>query len=254
MTPTITIPAPTLTYDGAGAGPAAIEKPLTVLLGPVTLSGSALGPPQLSRFGFSVVRRSAPGSIPEVWDDAGKHWLPDSPASTAAPVALSYRDGDPAPWSGILVAGGATDAAGAPAFAKAHNGYPHYAIRGTFGTAGGPTVTGPPSPLFTFAGAADRNLMVIGPGPDEKPEQATQTRLLLLNTALQVIGGMVVDRDSPGAVVTVSNAAGANVVLRADGGIELHPAAGHGVVISGDVETERLTYRPAGGGPKRTLT
>jgi hypothetical protein len=253
VTPPIAVPAPTLRYQDAGGGAAALEKPVTVLFAAVTADGTALGPAQLAGFGFLVARRTSPGSEPEVWDDKGKRWLPDQPVSPAAPVALSYRDGDPHLWLGMLVAGGMTDAAGAPAFAKAVAGYPIYTLRGMFTAASGAPVTGPPGPQLTFAGAADKNLMVIGPGQDEKPENATQTRLLLKGTGLQVIGGLVIARDEPGAVVTVSNATGAAVVLRADGGIELRAAPGHGVVIAGDVETERLTYQPAGGGPKRTL-
>ena len=254
MTPPIAVPAPTLHYQDAGAGAAALEKPVTVLFAPVTSGGTALGPAQLAGYGFLVVRRTSPGSVPEVWDDKGKRWLPDQPVTPATPVALSYRDGDPNPWLGMLVAGGMTDTAGAPAFAKAVAGYPLYTLRGMFTAASGTPAAGPPGAQLTFAGAADKNLMVMGPGQDEKPENATQTRVLLKNTGQQVIGGLVIDRNAPGAVVTVSNAAGASVLLRADGGIELHPAPGHGVVIAGDVETERLTYQPAGGGLKRTLT
>lgn len=253
MTPPIAVPAPTLDYEDAGAGAAALEKPVTVLFAPVTADGTELGPAQLAGYGFTVVRRASPGSVPEVWDDKGKRWLPDQPMSPAALVALSYSDGDTRPWLGMLVAGGMTDAAGAPAFAKAVAGYPRYTLRGVFTAASGAPVAGPPSPQLTFAGTADKNLMVIGPGQDEKPGNATQTRVLLKNTGLQVIGGLVIDRNAPGAVVTVGNAAGASVLLQADGGIELRPAPGHAVVIAGDVETGRLTYQPADGGPRRTL-
>ena len=36
MTATLAVPAPTLSFEDAGGGAAALERPLTVLLGPVT--------------------------------------------------------------------------------------------------------------------------------------------------------------------------------------------------------------------------
>lgn len=253
-TPALNVPAPALHFADAGGGAAAIEQPIAVLLGPVTAAGTAVPPPALAGYGFAVVRRSAPGAGAEVWDDKGKSWLPDAPAAPATPIGLSYRDGDPAPWQGMLVAGGTTDAHGAPAFAKAAGGYPQYTVRGAFRTTAGGPVTGPSSAPFTLAGAADNNLMVIGPGDGETPPQATQTRVLLKDPARQEIGALLIDRDAPGAVVTIRNAAGASVVLRADGGIELHPAAGQALLVDGDLEADYITYRPAGGGPKRVLS
>ena len=253
MTTQLTVPAPALAFEDAGAGAAALEKPVQVTFAPVTASGAALAPAALSVFGYSVQRRTAPGAALEVWDDGAKTWVPDQPGAEARPAALAYRDGDPSPWLGLLVAGGTRDAAGDPAFAKARNGYPLYSVRGSFTDKAGHSATSPPSPNLTFAGAADRNLMVIGPGQDEKPEAATQSRVLLKDTGLTVIGGLTVSRDSPGAVVTLDNAAGAGVVLRADGSIELRPAPGKAVVVSGDMETEHITYLPAGSAVKQTL-
>jgi len=252
--PALTIPAPALQFADAGGGAAAIEQPLTVLLGPVTAVGAAVPPSALAGYGFAVVRRRTPGAGAEVWDDQGKTWLPDAPAAPATPIGLSYRDGDPAPWQGMLVAAGTNDAHGAPAFAKAVGGYPQYTVRGAFRPAIGGPVAGPSSAPFTFASASDKNLIVIGPGDGETPPQATQTRVLLKDPALQEIGALVIDRDAPGAVVTIRNAAGASVVLRADGGIELHPAPGQGLLVDGDLEADYVTYRPAGGGPKRVLS
>ena len=252
--PALTVPAPVLQFADAGGGAAAIEQPLTVLLGPVTAAGTVVPPPALAGYGFAVVRRSTAGAAAEVWDDKGKQWLVDAPAASATPIGLSYRDGDPAPWQGMLVAAGAADATGAPAFSKAVGGYPQYTVRGAFRTTAGGPVNGPSSAPFTLAGAADKNLMVVGPGDGETPLQATQTRVLLKDPGLQEIGALVIDRDAPGAVVTIRNAAGASVVLRADGGIELHPAAGRELLVAGNLEADYVTYRPAGGGPKRVLS
>ena len=95
--------------------------------------------------------------------------------------------------------------------------------------------------------------MVIGPGEDEKPESATQARLVLKSPAMEVIGRVLIERSAPGARITIDNSAGASVVLHPDGHIELRPAAGRNVVVAADLEAERITYLPAGGGPKRVL-
>jgi serine/threonine protein kinase len=110
-----------------------------------------------------------------------------------------------------------------------------------------------PSANISFGGSSDKNLMVMGPGDDEKPEDATEARLLLKNTSLNEIGGLHIVRDSPGARVTLANAAGASIVLHADGHIELAPAPGKNVLVVGDLETEKITYRPGGGGGKKVL-
>jgi len=250
--PALTIPAPELLFGG-GPGTAVLEKPVTVTFGPVTADGAPVQPLSLTGFGFAVVRRRAAGAAPEVWDTGTKKWTPDTPSSSTTPIGLSYHGSDPAPWQGTLVAGGMTDATGAPAFTKASGGYPQYTVRGSFTAAGGSAVAGPSSAPFTLAGAADKNLVVIGVGDDESPTDAKRTRVLLKNAALQEIGALIIDRDSPGAVVTLRNAAGASVVLRADGGIEVHPAGGKGLLVTGDLEAEHIVYRPAAGGPKRVL-
>ena len=46
----------------------------------------------------------------------------------------------------------------------------------------------------------------------------------------------------------------AAVTLEADGDIRLSPVAGRNVVITGDLEVERVRYLPASGLPKKTLS
>jgi hypothetical protein len=256
VTAALAVPQPTVTFDDAGGGTAALEKPVTVLLGPVTDSGVAVTPAALTRSGIALRRRAAAGAQVEIWDDGAKSWLPETPAlsdNSAKPIAVAYKPGDPNPWQGIVVAAGMKDAAGAPVLAKASQGYPQYTVGGTFAATDGAAGDGPQSAPITFASVSDRNLVVLGAGDGEQVDQATQARLLLKDTSLQVIGGLTVLRDYPGATVRLDNAAGASVVLHADGSIELTPAAGRGVRIAGDVETEHLRYLPAGGGPKRDL-
>jgi len=252
----ITIPKPTLQFEDAGGGVAALEKPVNVLIGDVKQGTALLDPAALATFGLFSYRRATSGAGLEIWDDAAKQWKPDPGNAVDAfkPTPLANKQGDPNPWQGIVVAAGGKDSAGQPQFSKAKSGYPNYSFRAWFATKdGAEKKLSDPTDNLQFVGASDKNLMVIGPGEDEKPEQATQSRVLLKDTALNVIGQLLIERDSPGARVTVSNEAGASVVLHPDGHIELRPAPGKRVVVSGDLETERITYQPSGGGLKREL-
>jgi hypothetical protein len=240
----LTVPLPRLAYEPLAPGVAAAEQPLSVTVGPVLDGPRPQTPVELRTFGLVGYRRSAPGALLDVWDPEGKQWWPEGTAVAAE--TLAFRDDQPDPWQAVLVAGGGDR------FALGQGGYPAYSFRALFTGADETAISGP-SDSVSFGSVADRNLMVLGPGDGEKPESATQARVLLKDTALQVIGGLVVRRDVPGAEVTLSNAAGASVVLRPDGAIELRPAAGRGVTVAGDIETERVVYRPAGGGAKQTL-
>jgi hypothetical protein len=253
VTATLAVPAPTLRFEDAGGGTAALEKPLTVLLGPVTDAGSALAPAALQAFGLRLRRRTAPGAQLEVWDDGTRTWSAAQAGSEPKPIALAYKAGDPNPWQSIVVAAAMKDATGAPALAKASAGYPQYTVGGTFRAADGAVGDGPQSAPITFAGASDRNLVLLGAGDGEQLDTATLARVLLRDPALHVIGGLTVLRATPGATVRLENAAGAAVVVQADGSIELIPAPGKGVRIAGDLETEHIRYLPAGGGLKRDL-
>lgn len=253
MTAALAVPQPTLTFEDAGGGAAALEKPINVLIGAVTEGGNPVTPAALDAFGISLRRRSAAGAQLEVWDDAAKSWAAEHPGSRPKPIALAYKNGDPNPWQGVVVAAGITDGTGAPAIGKASNGYPQYTVGGAFTAKDGAAGTGPQSAPITFAGVSDRNLVALGAGDGEKIEHATQARLLLMDVPQHVIGGLTVLRDSSGATVRLENAVGASVVLHADGSIEITPAAGKSVHIAGDVETEHIRYLPAGGGPKQDL-
>jgi hypothetical protein len=253
VTPGLVVPQPTVTFDDAGGGTAALEKPVTVILGPVTRAGAAVTPAVLSGFGLRLRRRSAAGAQLEVWDDGTKSWAPERPGTQRKPIAIAYQAGNANPWQGILVGAGMKDAAGAPVLAKATQGYPQYTIGGAFAAIDSQADEGPQSAPITFASVSDRNLVALGAGDDEQVDQATQARLLLKNPALQVIGGVTVLRDAPGATVRLENAAGASVVIHANGAIDITPAAGQRVRIAGDLETEHIRYLPAGGGCKKDL-
>lgn len=253
----LTAMPPVLAYEGRDTGIAALEKPIDVLVGRVTLDGEVLGPDRLATFAYFVYRRVAPGAAYDIWNEATSGWSSELDTSvTRKPTQLAYQPEDTdEQWKGVIVGAGGRDAGGAPQFTKAVGGYPLYSVRAIFETADRSDVLlTAGSENFAFVAGSDRDLMVLGPGDDEELDEATEARLLLKNTSLQVIGGLLIERDSPGASVTLDNAAGAFIVLHPDGRIELTPAAGQRVVVTGDLETERVTYRPSGGGPKQVLT
>lgn len=252
----LTVPTPDLEYEQVAPGVAALEMPVAVAVGPVIDDGGVpVGPAQLLSHGLLVFRRQAPGALSQVWDGDAKAWV-DDPAPDLADTSTSPLAHDAErsrPWHGIVVAAGGVDGLGEPQFTKAVSGYPSYTFRAWFAGRSGATGLSSPSAPVTFAGVSDRNLMVLGPAEGERPDRATEARLLLRSQGLQVIGGLVVRRDGTGAEVTLSNAAGASVVLKPDGSVELRPAASRPVVVAGDLDVGRVTYLPAGGGAKKPL-
>lgn len=246
----LTVPVPELAYEALSPSVAAAELPVTVNVGHVDAEGVVLTPVELSTFSLVTYRQLGPGASSEIWDPGAKRWMPEG--ATVGPAPLAYLPDQSSPWQGTVVAGGGEDAFGQPQFARAVGGYPSYSFGALFATSDEVALSGP-SATIVFASVADRNQVVLGPGDGEKPDDATEARLLLKDPGYQVIGGLVVRRDSLSAEVTLSNTAGASVVLRADGAVEVRPGPGRSVVVDGDLETERITYRPAGGGPKQAL-
>ncbi len=248
----LTVPAPQLGYDPLVASVAPAELPMSVMVGPVVADdGAALTPVELEAFALLTYRVASAVSSPEVWDPEAQVWVPEGAPTGRAPLA--YLPDEPQPWQAVVVAAGGQDAAGQPQFGLAVGGYPAYSFRALFAEHDDGVAVSGPSELVRFASLADRNLMILGPGDGEKPDTATQARLQLRDPGFTVIGGLVVRRDSPGAEVTLSNAAGASIVLEPDGAITLRPAVGRRVVVDGDLETDHITYVPAGGGSKQPL-
>jgi hypothetical protein len=247
---------PELVYEGRETGLATLEKPVDVLVGSVMWDGGVVEPADLATFAYFVYRRSSSGSALDIWDDDTKAWTSEQATGIdRKPIPLGYQANGPTPWRGVIVGAGGRDASGQPQFERAVRGYPLYSVRAYFVTAdrSEALLTGP-SDNLAFIGTADRNLMVIGPGEGEQLDAATEARLVLKGSGLQTLGRLRIQRDTPGAVVTLENAAGASIVLHADGRVEVTPAPGHRVVVAGDLETERITYLPAGGAVKQTLT
>jgi hypothetical protein len=239
----LTVPTPALEFEPVGPGVALLEKPVNLSVGPVVAEGAALEPVGMKTYGFVVLRRLASGSPSELWDPTGKTWVPDpGPDLGGAELTqLAYLD---AQWKGIVVPAGGKDAAGQPQFDTG----PTYSFRAWFESKAGAAGLSPATAGIGFVAVGDRNLLVLAPGDGEKADNATEARFALRNTALQEIGSVLIQRDSPGAQITVSNAAGASVVLMPDGAIELRPGPGRRVSVVGELEAEGLYQRIGPGG------
>jgi hypothetical protein len=259
----LAVPAPTLAYKGLTGGYAPLEDVVTVRFDAVQFpDGSALGPDEL-RAGYALLSRVAStGGAPEFWDAAGGTWRP------ANAVDLTQLSGIPllppksgtAPWEGLVIAIGQQDAAGAPQYAPATAHFPQYRLRGLFRAQHNGTDAfglGPDSPSIEFASTADAARFGVELAPSA-PMDATRVRIALRNGARQVVGLIEIDASSGNAAVTIGNfdtlgTPLASFTLQSDGSIALTPLALKGVVIAGDVETERITYRPKLGGAKVVL-
>jgi hypothetical protein len=260
----LSVPAPTLAFTGLPGGFAPLEDIVTVRFDAVQFpDGSTLGPNDF-KAGYALVTRVfSAGAMPEYWDASAATWR--SVAVVADPgqlqgVPLLPPKSGGAPWEGLVIATGQKDAAGAPQYTPATAHYPQYRWRGLFRAqhdGADAYGLGPESPAVEFASMASAQRFGVDLSP-AAPNDTTVVRLALRDAAHQVAGSIVIDASSGNAVVTIGNfdtggSSLATLVLQSDGSIVLTPAAGKGVVIAGDVETERITYRPAAGGAKVVL-
>lgn len=261
MTTQLTLPAAQLVSDPP-AGPASLEKPLTVKLGPLTFpDGQPLKQDATQKIGVFVYRTQ--GSGEEIWNDAQQHWssAPADPAELAGltPLPLQFKDGDPAPWQGLLVAAGQKDQAGAARYAKAQNGAPAYRVR-AFVSARQNGVDhiglGPPSAELQFVSLADSQRFAISLDTGDA-QTCQQVRLRLKNSTLGEAGYVEI-RATGGQEVEIASctpggALKARIVLLDNGDIRLEPASGRNIVLAGPLEAERITYQPHNGAARQTL-
>ena len=91
----LTVPQPTLSFEDAGGGVAALEKPVTVQVGPVLDGTTALGPAGLGSYGYFMYRTAASGSSIQLWDGGAKNWVADpGPALSAyTPAQFAFKQG-----------------------------------------------------------------------------------------------------------------------------------------------------------------
>jgi hypothetical protein len=253
----ITIPAPTLPAS------APLSQPMKIAVTGVKLAdGSAAAPADIASAGVFVFRGS-PGTG-EVWDEAQKKWVA-SPADDALlqlqPIVAAPNQDSPAKLEATLVAIGKKDAANADAFAPAASGTPTYFVRALVKTTHAGTEDkglSAPSAAFSFTDAASKSrFQTQFDTPSTKSEDAHKVRMQLRSESMQPVGYLEI-RSQPDFEVEIANCDGsgnplAKILLRANGEIHLTPGGGARVVIDSDIEVNRLTYAPAGGGPKKLL-
>lgn len=248
------VPAPSLP-----ATQAPLTSPLKIRLAGIRRAdGASSGEADVASAGVLVFRGS-PGAA-ELWDDGAKAWKPAPPddgLKQASPLLGVFEaDGGPA-WEATLVAVGLKDGAGADAYKAAEAGTPSYFVRGLVTGDDGTTVS-PPSPSFTFTDPASKSRFTTEfDTPSTKSEAAHRVRMQLKGDALQPAGWLEI-RSTPAFELEIASCDGggavrARVLLAASGDIRLMPAPGARVIIDSDVETGRILYTPAGGGPKKTL-
>lgn len=238
----LTAPAPTLAYEVMAPGIAAREYPVSVRFGPVLDGDAVLRPQDLRTASLLAYRQGGPSGGVEAWDSATRSWVPEGLAGPSGD-RMVHHDGDLQPWEGLVV--GASDQFSPPEWS-----YLAFTFRGMFATDDEVFVTGESEPVV-LRPVSERNLVVIGPPEDEKPENATEALVRLKDTPFSVVGELHIYRSYGSATVSLVNSAGASVLLHPDGSIDLTPAPGKAVRIAGDVETGRLSYLDAGGTRKQ---
>ena len=256
------VPAPALVIDPAGPL-AAIEKPVNVRLGPlVHADGLQATADELLRIGAFIYRVASAAGVEEIWNDALQTWQPStidpSALDALAPLPLAFKAGDAQPWQGVLLAAGQKDRDGAPRFAPASNGVPHYRLRAVVrfrhGSGIDAGLSAASADLRLFSSADNQRFKIAF---DTGSVNDCKTARIALRNADQVTTGFVELRaGGPELEIATCDADGnarANVVINADGDIELFPAAGRRVIVHGDLEAEHVRYLPAGGTVKQTL-
>jgi hypothetical protein len=257
----LTLSAPQLVFDPP-AGPPELEKPVTLRVGPIRFpDGQDVTQADVQKVG-AFVYRGAPGSE-EMWDESAGEWKPATTdlaqLAPLAPLPLTFKSGEPAPWQGLLVAAGQKDKSDAPRYAKAVGGVPRYRLRvfahAKQGSAEHQALSDPsPDVLFVTASENQRFAVALDTGNARTAEGA---RLVLKNASLAE-AGFVEIRSAGGQEVEIANcntggAVLARVLLAANGDIRLMPGPGGRVVLNGPLEAEQITYQPASGGPRDTL-
>lgn len=255
------VSAPELVLASPDAAPA-LEQPVGLrLASPRYLDGGEVAPQELRVVGAFVYR--GPPGAEELWDEAARAWStpPTDEARLAelVPLALSPAASGAAPWTGTLVAIGATDHAGAPRFAKAVGGAPAYRVR-AFARALRAGVEhgalGPPSPDLRFVTATEgqrfRVLFDTGRASD-----AGSARIVLVDGAGRAAGQLEIRAAGAREVEIASCGPGGDplalLTWTSEGDLRLAPAPGRRIVLAGPLEAQELSYLPAGGGARRWL-
>lgn len=241
----LTVPTCVLVDDETNVNPptATMERPLQVQVGPILADGRVVDPatqPLLA--GFEVLRQR--GTATEVFDPKAGTWSADHPDPARPTTPLSLTPGRPRPWTGVLV--GATLKDLAPT--------DDVFVRAVAAPALDPAaqVAGAASGRVRLRSMKDamRAGLVLDP---DKPESATSIEMVLRNNSLAEIGVVRLSTVGGGCLVEIRTTAGASMVLRDNGDIELTPGAGGRVLVNADLVANRL-FRTAGGGVRVEVT
>jgi hypothetical protein len=251
MTP-VAIPAPVLDHDPAGPV-AEYEQPVTVKLPAFVIPGGPLTQADVKQLGAFVYRRS--GGSEDIWNETTQLWQA-VPADLSAlkPLPLQYKEGDPLPWQGMLIAAGQKDKNGAERFAKVTAGQPRYVLRASAELKRGIdeySGLSAASEEITFVGAADNQRFGVELEPP-KAREAVRARMQLRDASRTPVGWLEIRTQGGREVEIVKCDDGGNplssVLLADDGSIHLRPAAGREIVLEGDLRARRVRYEPYASG------
>lgn len=249
------------TWQGGGAN-APIDKPVKLTLPELTLAdGSVPSTEEVSKVGVFMQR--ADGLL---WHDKQQAWVaPPSDTEGWAmlePLALTPNSDappdTPAAYQAELIAMGQKDKANAPRFVALNDGGGAYRLRSF-------ALVKKAGTLHIGLGVASSDLRFVrlqgeerfGPLFDtEGPQDCADVRFRMRDAAGQFSAWLRL-RSNPREVELANfDATGAplaSVRLTASGDIELRPAAGKRVLVTGDMEAEGIRYQPFGGGAKKKL-
>lgn len=252
--PNLFVPTPILEFKAVDTGLAALEKPLEVCCGAVMFpDGTNFEQKNLGTAGFFIYKQQSVGSA-EIWNEETKLWEPDpgTAVGNLKPRTLIFKQGDPIPWRAMVVAAGQKDQNNQDQFQKAVSLFPHYFFRAYFAaTRNGRSFSGlsGASLPVRFISLLDAIRAGVKVGEDQTPEDATEVLLFLRDLSRQFLGTIEIRSESGSSRIEISNrAAGAQkAVIRVlpSGDIEIQPAPGQKLVISGSMEAERIFYQPA---------
>jgi hypothetical protein len=263
MTETLLVPPPAFAFKSLPGGFAPIENVVTITFPAVHFpDGTAMSADDYAGAYALLTRAAAAGAPIEVWHAALKRWRPADELDPARIFGLPLvppLEGDE-PWRTVLIASGQNDATGVPFIASASGGFPQYRVRGLFRARRGSTEAvglGPEGAPLLFASATASARFGATLTPDA--EYPTRVQLTLKNAAARPVALIELDAAGghPALTLRSCDSVGtphASVTLEADGDIFLSPAAGRRVVITSDLEVERIHYLPASGLPKKTLS
>lgn len=252
MTMTLIVPKTQLKGEATAQQLLKQAKPIEVTCGAVTrASGQGIGLAEIEHSGF-LIYRDAGGGL-EVWDEGDKRWkvaVTTSPFTLKPNPLIRQDDGS---WKGMLVAIGKKDVNNAEMFQPVTDTVgPQYMVTCVF-KARDPSDEGLSlmSDPFRLAGLTSANRVGVASDPTE-PENAKQIEVFAKNASLSTRAKMTLYSEDITLRVEVraqTSLGTARIIIRTDGVIVLEPAGGQQVLVAGDLEVDRLLFRPNAGGP-----